>query len=68
VDVAITPQPPPEDREALVAGLERLVLQVGPALPEQYRSAWRRIGLVEAPGAEAADAFGPRRAPGMRPA
>jgi hypothetical protein len=52
VDVEIVPEPTPEEREALLTGLERL-LAAGEderVLPLPYRSAWRRTGLLEAAG------------------
>jgi hypothetical protein len=50
VDVRITPEPGPDEREALLAGLERLLAGDPPALPTAYRSAWREAGLREAVG------------------
>jgi hypothetical protein len=47
VDLDITPVPGPEEREALIAALERLLADPGPRLPPQYRSAWRQAGIKE---------------------
>ncbi len=45
MEVEITPEPTPEEREALIAALERLL--EAQAEPEAYRSAWWRAGLEE---------------------
>jgi hypothetical protein len=55
VDVEITPEPTPEERDALLQGLEGL-LRGGARLPAAYRSAWRAAGIREATGADAANA------------
>ena len=62
MDVEIVPEPTREEREALLAGLERLLAadKDERALPFAYRSAWRRAGLLEAAGA-VEDDVGPRR-------
>jgi hypothetical protein len=43
MDLHITPEPPPEEREAIEAALRKLLR--GPALPQAYTSAWRRAGI-----------------------
>jgi hypothetical protein len=48
VNVDITPSPQPEEREALIAALGRLLADPERRLPQQYRSAWRLAGLREA--------------------
>ena len=61
MEVEFTPRPQPEEREALVVGLGRLLARPEPAVPGQYRSEWRRAGLLEATGAEAANVPPPPR-------
>ena len=56
--VEITPEPAPEERDALLAGIERLLTGDAP-IPPQYASAWRRAGLLEATGREPAAAPAP---------
>ena len=49
--IEITPEPSPDEREALIKGLERLLAhQDGERFPSMYRSAWREAGLMEAIG------------------
>jgi len=48
VDLDITPHPRPEEREVLIAGIQRLLADPARRLPEQYRSAWRLTGIKEA--------------------
>jgi hypothetical protein len=48
VDLAITPSPRPEERDALIAGLERLLADPARRVPAQYGSAWRVAGIKEA--------------------
>ena len=49
--IEITPEPSPDEREALIKGLERLLAhQDGEELPSMYGSAWREAGLLEAIG------------------
>ena len=50
MDVEITPAPTPDEREALLRGLERLLAGGLRSLPSAYRSAWRDAGLREAVG------------------
>lgn len=58
----ITPEPSPEEREALDAALERLL--AGEATPPAYASAWREAGIREnVDGGDYATAR-PRRSPG----
>ncbi len=45
MDVEIRPEPGPEERLAILAGLEKLLAQDG--LPTAYRSAWRAAGIRE---------------------
>ncbi len=47
MDVDITPDPTPEEREAIVRALERLLAHGPNELPAAYRSAWRNAGLRE---------------------
>ena len=47
MDAEFTPEPSPEEREALEAALERLLSGVGETQPEAYASRWRRAGLRE---------------------
>jgi ABC-type uncharacterized transport system involved in gliding motility auxiliary subunit len=42
VKLEITPEPPPEEREALERALARLLQE-----PEERRSAWWRVGIQE---------------------
>jgi len=53
MDLEITPEPRPEERGALLAGIERLLTRRATAAPPQYSSAWRRAGILEATGREA---------------
>jgi hypothetical protein len=46
MDVQITPEPGPEEREAIEAALRRLIGRG--SVPAAYRSAWRKAGLQEA--------------------
>jgi hypothetical protein len=48
MELDITPSPRPDEREALIAGLERLLAEPTSRLPPQYRSAWRLAGIKEA--------------------
>ncbi|MGB2952591.1 MAG: hypothetical protein WBB74_04265 [Gaiellaceae bacterium] len=45
MEFEIRPEPKPEEREAIVVALQRL-LERAPA-PPAYRSRWRQAGLVE---------------------
>jgi hypothetical protein len=45
VDIEIRPEPEPHEREAILAGLEKLLAEEG--LPAAYRSAWRADGIRE---------------------
>jgi hypothetical protein len=45
VDVEIRPEPSPDERQALLASLERLLADQEP--PAAYRSGWRKQGLLE---------------------
>ena len=49
MDYAITPEPTPEERAALIVALERLLARDGGALgaPPAYTSAWRQAGVRE---------------------
>lgn len=59
----MTPEPEPEERDPLLATLERLLAE--PRAPVAYRSAWRRAGLDEALAEEPSDqAIPPRRSRG----
>jgi hypothetical protein len=58
VDLDITPSPRPDERDALMAGLERLLADPMRRVPAQYRSAWRLTGIKEA--TEAAPTAGAR--------
>jgi hypothetical protein len=51
VHVEITPEPTPDEREALVRGLEGLLAGRGSTVPPAYRSPWREAGIREALGA-----------------
>ena len=60
----ITPEPKPEEREALVTALERLLRDEGaPGTHPAYRSEWRAEGILESVGADYATARR-RRTPG----
>ena len=50
MDVRITPEPTPEEREALLTGLARLLAGDAPAEPPAYGSAWRLAALREGVG------------------
>jgi hypothetical protein len=65
VDVELTPDPAPEEREAIEVALRKLI--AGSAAPVSYQSAWRAAGIREAVEDQAADArprssFGATRA------
>ncbi|HYX87802.1 MAG TPA: hypothetical protein VE753_00385 [Gaiellaceae bacterium] len=45
MDVDIRPEPEPAEREAILAGLEKLLAEEG--LPAAYRSAWRAEAIRE---------------------
>jgi hypothetical protein len=65
VDFRIRPEPSPDERDAIELALRRLIER--PELPPQYTSPWRRAGIAETVGAQAADArprtsFGATRA------
>ena len=45
MEAQIRPEPSREDREAILAAVERL--PAGDALPPGYRSAWRAAGVRE---------------------
>ena len=48
MEYQITPEPSPEEREALLAALERLLAEEdGPVQPAAYRSEWWRTGVLE---------------------
>ena len=48
MEYEITPEPTPEEREALIAALERLLAETRVAsAPAAHRSAWRRAGIAE---------------------
>jgi hypothetical protein len=51
MDVEITPEPTPGEREALVRGLERLLAGRRTVEPPSYRSPWRRAAIREGTGA-----------------
>ena len=57
MELEITPEPTPPEREALLRGLERL-LAAGrePPLPAPYRSGWRDAGVREATAVDYATA------------
>jgi hypothetical protein len=59
MDVQITPEPGPEEREAIEAALRRLIGR-GSA-PAAYGSAWRKAGLREAVEPEPQAGARPRR-------
>jgi hypothetical protein len=53
MEIEIRPEPGPEERKAILAGLEQLLVEEG--LPAPYRSGWRAEGIrenVEAPDEE----------------
>ena len=65
MNVAITPDPEPQQRAAIEAALQTLL--EGAGQPAVYASAWRRAGLADAVSDQAADArprtsFGATRA------
>jgi hypothetical protein len=45
VDIEIRPEPGPDERKAILAGLEKLLAEE--SLPSAYRSAWRAEGIRE---------------------
>ena len=45
MDVDISPEPSPEEREAILAALEAELSR--DVRPEAYRSAWRELGIRE---------------------
>ena len=45
MEYELTPEPPPDERDALLAALEQLV-EDGATAPA-YASAWRRVGIRE---------------------
>jgi len=45
VDFLVSPEPGPEEREALALALERLLPAVD--VPTAYGSMWRRAGIAE---------------------
>ena len=63
MEFEFTPEPTPEEREALVAALERLLRDDDPVTPAAYRSAWRALGILENLGGDYATARR-RRTPG----
>ena len=64
MEFEFTPEPSPEEREALVAALERLLRDDGvPETHPAYRSAWRTNGILESVGGDYATARR-RRTPG----
>jgi hypothetical protein len=65
VDIELTPDPAPEEREAIEAAVQKLI--AGSSAPAAYRSAWRVAGIREAVEDQAAEArprssFGATRA------
>ncbi len=68
MEIDFSPEPSPEQRQALLEGLERLLRDHGPQLmPPAYRSAWREAGIREAVSTQASDvrprsSFGAMRA------
>jgi hypothetical protein len=50
VEFVVKPEPDPEEREALMLALQRLL--AGADIPPAYRSRWRRDGIVENLGGE----------------
>ena len=64
MDVEISPQPGPNEREAIELALRRLIGRG--ALPAAYASAWRKAGLRDAlepyAGARPRRSFGATRA------
>ena len=56
MDFEFTPEPAPEEREALVAALERLLREDADPTPAAYRSEWRALGILENLGADYATA------------
>lgn len=61
MDFSVSPDPDPEDREAVTIALERLL--GGEHVPPAFRSAWRHEGVVENLGVDYATAR-PRSNPG----
>jgi hypothetical protein len=57
VDFETRPKPDPEQEQALILALERLL--VGDVMPPAYRSRWRAAGIAENLGAEAANETAP---------
>ena len=45
MDYVLTPEPPPGEREALLAALEQIAEEA--AIAPVYESAWRRVGIDE---------------------
>jgi hypothetical protein len=45
VDLVISPDPAPEEREAIAVALERVL--AWDEAPAAYQSAWRRAGIAE---------------------
>jgi hypothetical protein len=50
VELEITPEPTPREREALLRGLERLLAGRAASLPPAYVSPWREAGIRESTG------------------
>lgn len=68
MELEITPEPTPSEREALVCGLEPLLAARETALPSVYQSAWRQAGISEATAADSASARrGNGKVDGRRP-
>jgi hypothetical protein len=65
VDLEISPEPSPVEREALTIALQRLL--AGQVLPQAYASGWRTVGIRENLDAEEDYATArPRSTPGAR--
>jgi hypothetical protein len=62
VEYEIIPEPSPDEREAIVTAIERL-LRRDPQ-PAAYRSRWRALGVKENLDPEAQAAARPRSKPG----
>ena len=64
MDVRITPEPEPEDRDVVLAAVEALLARA--PLPAPYRSAWRERGVLENLDDEddQGEAVRPRNSPG----
>jgi hypothetical protein len=45
MELVLTPEPTPEEREAVAAAFERLL--AGADVPAAYRSGWRKAGILE---------------------